>query len=429
MSASNLRPAWQLPLQWPQVADHRSSDRHAANAQRLLKAAILLSLVALTVLDRFGLRLTASYSIPPALMAMYALLAAMVVTGAAELNPRGALSYLAVASAAALSFVVNASFAGARVSITSFLLLLVLYAPFAVSLGRGAAAPELWRWIARMYVAFAVFVAVAGIAQFFAQFVLRPGWLFDYSPLIPAPIGRSGSWNTVNPAGEWIKSNGFFLREASIFSIAMAFALLCELSLARRKWVMAILATGLVLTYSGSGLLCLAVALLFPLGWRSLLRLLAAAVLAVAVYVLLGDALNLSYTVNRVEEFDSEKSSAYCRFIYPAVVGLQQMDSSPWATVLGHGPGTMPKIDSMCAESETTYGKAMFEYGLAGMLAFGALILGALNRSGAPIRIRVALGVAWLLLGGNLLTAEFLLLIYMFCAMWPEGAAAGPVKP
>jgi hypothetical protein len=83
----------------------------------------------------------------------------------------------------------------------------------------------------------------------------------------------------------------------------------------------------------------------------------------------------------------------------------------------------------MCAESETTYGKAMFEYGLAGMLAFGALILGALNRSGAPIRIRVALGVAWLLLGGNLLTAEFLLLIYMFCAMWPEGAAAGPVKP
>jgi hypothetical protein len=429
MSASHLRPAWQLPLQWPHAAQQRSGDRHAVNTERLLKAAIVLALLALTVLDRFGLRLTAGYSIPPALVAMYGLVALMAVAGAAELSPRGALAYVAVATVAALSFVVNASFAGARVSMTSFLLLMVLYAPFAVSLGRGAATPELWRWVAKMYVAFALFVAAAGIAQFFAQFAFRPGWLFDYSALIPAPISRSGNWNTVNPAGEWIKSNGFFLREASIFSIAMAFALLCELSLARRKWVMAILAMGLVLTYSGSGLLCLAVALLFPLGRRSLLRLLACLALAATLYVLLGDALNLSYTVNRVKEFDSEKSSAYCRFVFPAVVALQQMDSSPWAAVLGHGPGTMPKMDSMCAESETTYGKALFEYGLAGMLAFGALILGALGRSRAPIRIRVALGLSWLLLGGNLLTSEFLLLIFMFCAMWPPGTAAESVKP
>jgi hypothetical protein len=171
------------------------------------------------------------------------------------------------------------------------------------------------------------------------------------------------------------------------------------------------------------------VALLFPLGRRSLLRLLACLALAATLYVLLGDALNLSYTVNRVKEFDSEKSSAYCRFVFPAVVALQQMDSSPWAAVLGHGPGTMPKMDSMCAESETTYGKALFEYGLAGMLAFGALILGTLGRSRAPIRIRVALGLSWLLLGGNLLTSEFLLLIFMFCAMWPPGTAAESVKP
>jgi hypothetical protein len=422
MSASDLRPAWQLPLQWPAAAQ-APGDGRAVGAGHLLRAAIVISLLALTVLDRFGLRLTAAYSIPPALLAMYTLVAAMVAAAAAELNARGALAYLALVSIGALSFLVNASFgAGPRVSMTSFLLLAVLYAPFAVSLGRSAATPQLWRWVARMYVAFALLLAAAGIAQFFAQFVFRPAWLFDYSAQIPAAIGRSGSWNTVNPAGDWIKSNGFFLREASIFSIAMAFALLCELSLGARKWVMAVLATGLVLTYSGSGLVCLAVALLFPLGWRSLARLLALAAVAVAVYLLLGDALNLSYTVGRLREFDSEKSSAYCRFIYPAAVALQQVDSSAWAAVLGHGPGTMPEVDSMCAESETTYGKALFEYGLAGMLAFGALIVGALRRSAVPIRIRVALGVTWLLLGGNLLTAEFLLLIYMFCAMWPEDA-------
>ena len=117
-------------------------------------------------------------------------------------------------------------------------------------------------------------------------------------------------------------------------------------------------------------------------------------------------------------------TSAYCRFIYPNVLILQNLDATAWASVLGHGPGTMPKFDAMCGNGvETTYAKAVFEYGLAGALAFGAVVLQALNRSAAPIRIRVALGVMWLLLGGNLLTSEFLLLIYLFSAIWPEATA------
>jgi len=87
----------------------------------------------------------------------------------------------------------------------------------------------------------------------------------------------------------------------------------------------------------------------------------------------------------------------------------------------------MPKLDSACGNGvETTYAKALFEYGLAGALAFGALIVPALNRSAAPMRMRAALAVMWLLLGGNLLTSEFLLLIYVFSAMWPEGFLATP---
>jgi hypothetical protein len=310
--------------------------------------------------------------------------------------------------------------------LTSFVLLVALYAPFAVSLRPGAVAPELWRWTVRMYIAFAVFVGAAGIAQFFAQFVFRAPWLFDYTPLIPSPVRASGGWNTVYATHDWIKSNGFFLREPSIFSIAMAFALLCELSLARRKWVMAILAMGLVITYSGSGLLCLAVAMMFSPGRGALLRLLAC---AAVVYYLLGDVMNLSYTLNRVDEFSSQKSSAYCRLIYPGMVALQQIDSSAWTSLLGHGSGTMERMGATCADGhQTTYAKAVFEYGLLGTLAFGGLILGALNRSGAPLRVRVGVGVTWLLLGGNLLASEVLLFIYILSAMWPQGTAARAVS-
>ncbi len=425
MSASNLRSAWQLPVQWPEAP--AAAQRRADQPTRYIKAAIVFAMLALTVLDRFGVRVTTDYAIPPGMLALYVLVGVMLVTGTGALNARSAICYLAVACIAGLSYLANASLRPPPwPSIASYLLLLVLYAPFAFSLRPGAAGPELWRWMVRLYIGFAVLVAAAGIAQFFVQFVFRPDWLFNYMPLIPDAIRASGGWNTVNWAGEWgIKSNGFFLREASIFSAATAFALICELSMGRRMWVLATLATGLVLTYSGSGLLCLAVAMLFPLDRNCLPRVVACVVAAAAVYFFFGEALNLGYTIERVGEINSGKTSAYCRFVYPNVLILQNLDSSAWAGLIGNGSGTMPKLDSWCANGvETTYAKALFEYGLFGALAFGALMLGAVNRSAAPIRIRVALAVMWLLLGGNLLTSEFLLLIFLFSAMWPEGAAA-----
>jgi hypothetical protein len=424
MSASDIRPAWQLALQWPAGLDVR--QRHSSLAPLLLKASLVFAVLAITLLDRFGLRVSADYSIPPGMIAMYGLVAAMVLAGAAQLNARGVLAYLAVASVAGMSLMLNAAFAPpAYVSVSSFLLLVVLYAPFTVALRKDPSAPGLWHWAMQMYVAFAVLVAAAGIAQFSAQFVFQAGWLFDYRPLIPAPLQASGGWNTVYSMDGWTKSNGFFLREPSIFSIVMAFALLCELSLARRKWIMATLAAGLVLSYSGSGLLCLAVAMLFPLGTGTVLRVLGCALIGAALYFLLGDALNLSYTLERVGELSSERTSAYCRFVYPGAAALQQLDSSAWTSLLGHGPGTMERMGATCADGhQTAYAKVIFEYGLLGLLAFCALIVGALNRSAAPVRIRVAVGVTWLLLGGNLLASEVLLFIYLLSAMWPEGTAA-----
>lgn len=428
MNASQLRP-WQLPVQWPEAAT--PVERSARQATRLLQGGIVFAMLALTVLDRFGVRVAADYAIAPGMIALYAFVGIMLLTGSGVLDSRGALAYLAVACVGGLSYLANASFQPPPApSIASYLLLLVLYAPFAVSFTPGPDGPALWRWMLRLYVAFSIFLAAAGIAQFFVQFAFRPEWLFNYMPLIPEPIRASGGWNTVNWADQWIKSNGFFLREASIFSVAMAFALVCELSTSRRKWVMAVLATALVLTYSGSGLLCLGVAMLFPLGRRSLPRLLGGAALAAAVYFAFGGVLDLAYTVDRVDELNSGKTSAYCRFVYPNVLILQHLDSNAWASLLGHGPGTMPELDVACSNGvETTYAKALYEYGLAGSLAFGALILGALNRSAAPIRIRAALAVMWLFLGGNLLTSEFLLLIYLFSAMWPQGTAAGHRGP
>jgi hypothetical protein len=427
MSLLDARPAWQIPVQWPDGASASTAGRVVR--ERLLKGGILFAMLALTVLDHFGLQVIGRSSIPVSMMAMYALAAAIVVAGAAELNARGALAYLAVVCVAALSVMVNAAFAPPPfLSKLSFLFLITIYAPLCVSLRQGAVRPELWRWTLRLYVGFALFVAAAGIAQYAIQFVFRPPWLFDYARLIPEALRHTGFnteivVQTATSASKWAKSNGFFMREPSIFSIVMAFGLLCELSMARRKWVMAVFGLGLVVSYSGSGLVCLAVALLFPLGRRTVARVLACAVLAAALFFLFADALNLSYTLNRSDEFFTKNTSGYCRFIAPTAEVLQMINSDPWTSVLGHGPGSMSRMSTECSGTTTTYAKALFEYGLAGTAAIGVMMLGALNRSSAPVQIRVAAGVTWLLLGGNLLDSMFLLFIYVISAVWPEGTA------
>lgn len=433
MSSLDLRPAWQLPVQWPTA----SADVAPVVRARLLAAAIFFAMLALTVLDRFGLRVTAHSSVPASLIAMYALVTAMLVGGVAELNRRMVMVYLAIATVATLSLMVNAAFTPLPyLSKMSFLFLIVLYAPFCVSLRRGAVAPTMWRQTVGLYIVFAVLVALAGIAQYLIQFVYHASWIFDYTPLIPEPLRATRGWNTaytvgVNLPGAWTKSNGFFMREPSIFSVVMAFGLLCELSLARRKWVMAVLAAALLLSYSGSGLLSLAVALLFPLGRKTLARTLAVAGVGAAAFVVFGGVLNLSYTLNRSDEFLKKDSSAYCRFVAPAAQTVREIDSDPWAGLVGHGPGSMVRMGGECGNNrvQTTYAKVVIEYGLLGALAFGALMVAALNRAAAPLRIRIAAGVAWLLLGGNLLDSFYLLFIYLVSAMWPENAARAALSP
>lgn len=399
----------------------------ALTGREFLKAGILFSVLALTLLDRFGLRVTSDWSVPAAILAMYALAAVMLLTGAAQMDRRGAAAFVAVVTAAGLSYLVNTWFEPRpHQSVTAWMLVVLSYAPFALVLREGDAG--LWRWTTRAFVTAALIVAAAGIVQFFAQFVTSAPWLFDYAPLLPETLRASGQWNTVNPVsswvqadGYWIKSNGFFLREASMFSIVLALGIVCELGLGARRWALALLAAGLVLSYSGSGLLCLAVALAFPFERRTLLRILGLAACGAVLVLLLGDLLNLTYTVNRIAEFGSERSSAYCRFIHPAVAVAQGLHTDAWSALLGHGPGSMTRAGATCVDlHQPTYGKLLFEYGLLGLLAFGGLILHALNRSAIPLRVRVALGFAWLFLGGNLVSSETIAAIFLFCAIWPE---------
>lgn len=389
---------------------------------------MLACLVLLMVLDRFGLRLSDAFSIAPGMIGMYLLLAALFWTGVARLNPTASLLYIVLGLVSGLSFLINTTSGPWRgqVSMNSWLLMLMLYAPFCVRLVPSREIGPMWHWLLRWYMVFAVASALFGIAQYVGQFVYRPTWLIDFTPYLPDAIRGSGLYNTSNAVGSAFKSNGFFLREASGFSFYMAFALVTEWSLFRRKWILALLAAGLVVSYSGSGIVVLLAAMLVPLGFQTLLRAGAMVIGVTVLYFTLGDALNLTYTVGRVHEFGSDRSSAYCRFILPGKTVAERIDDRAWVSLIGHGPGTMQKLTGSC---ETTYAKMVFEYGLLGASTFVAIMLTALGRGWVPLRMRVAILVFWTLLGGHLLGPEALLLIFLLCGLWPASRPASGLPP
>jgi hypothetical protein len=374
----------------------------------LLRASIVFLLLSTTVLQRFGLNL-GSYSANVTLLAMYAVLGIAVASGRLSFSMDRVFIYVLSIALAAGSMLANVNLAQIdRSSFSSLILLAAMFFPFVFVLVPDPQGRNDADWVMRAFLNVALFCAVAGIAQFFAQFVVRPPWLFDFTEYIPYVMRGPSGYNTVIPVGSLFKSNGFFFREPSLFSFVMALALLAEGLLYRRMVRIAIFGLALLLTYSGTGILTLFIGLLFPLGLRTLLRLGAVALIGGLAVLLLGDVLNLSFTLGRIGEFGSERSSAYIRYIAPFRVIADTMVSDIWTFWLGHGPGTIYRLgpSSSYEFHDPTWAKLLFEYGVLGFVAFVAMFLVMLNRPRIPIQVRAALFFSWLIMGGHLLMPE-----------------------
>jgi hypothetical protein len=274
--------------------------------------------------------------------------------------------------------------------------------------------------------------AVAGILQFFVQFVYKAPWLFDFTDYIPLLFRGGGTYNTVISAGSFFKSNGFFFREPSTCSQYLALALICEIALWRRNLRklslprMATLGLCLLLTYSGTGLVTLFIGLMFPLGLKTALRMSALGVAGLLIFWLLGDALNLGFTAKRVNEFSKPGTSAYARFVAPVNFIQGQMDSHSITFLIGHGPGSVTRNavhKATYENADPTWAKALFEYGVLGFLTFVSLFLYSAFKSRAPAELIAAFCFGWLIVwGGVFLAPEMTALIFILCAV---ASAAG----
>ena len=385
---------------------------------RMCRLLLILVILSATVLSRFGINL-GTYSVNFSLIAIYVLIGFTLLSGNLIIEPRRLFAYYICVAVACTSFLVTKHFGHVdRASWTSLLLLLTIYFPFVVVFQTNGSKENQLLWLMRVFSNVALFCACAGIVQFYAQLFIHSDWLFDFSRYIPTFLQGPSGYNTVIPVGSLYKSNGFFFREPSLFSFIMALALLGEFVLFKRLLRIALFGLALLLSYSGTGLLALCIGLLFPLGRRTIVQLLWLLGIGGLVVWLLGDVLNLSFTLGRIEEFGSERSSAYIRYVAPMRLLHDSFDTDAWTALLGHGPGTIQRTTQSYEFHDPTWAKLIFEYGLLGFVAFLVLLMAAFNQRLMPIQVRAALFFCWLIMGGHLLTPDHAALMLALVGFW-----------
>lgn len=362
--------------------------------EQLLFGLFLFGLVAVILLQKFGITNgggTLSIGVPLMLGAMG--LACIVLKPVWD--PVRIGLYFAFVAAAGLSTV----FLSPVYSDTSIALFFLLHLPMVVSFETSEAT---YRRCLNAFVNLMLVFCAAIAVEHAVQFLIGPQAWPNLDKMVPARW-LVPEFNYLQPIVwnlPYHKPNALLFLEVSFLSQFIALALAIEVVLFQRIWRLLVLAVALMATFGGTGLLLIAITLPVLLGRLTISRMvLVIASLLIVLYV----AYRLGWFEligGRVNEYESEGSSANMRFIEP-LHRLVAFLSDPGALFSGIGAGNIEKGRNFQWWPIT---KATVEYGLVPALIFYAFFLYALFKNPADRSIAFTLAV-WYTFEGALLTA------------------------
>ena len=307
------------------------------------------------------------------------------------------------------------------ISLTSLLLLMAIYPLCCL---RIELTPADHRRILGFFQRCAIVLALLTVLQIAVQLVGLPMPVLEQ--VLPAGM-LATDFNHVQPIGwppQYFKPNGLTMHEASFLSQFLGLAIVIELWYFRRPAVVGLLATALVLTFSGTGLGVMAVGLLCTFLLRGIdratLGLILTALLALVVLQLGG---YLDRFTERLGEFSQGGSSADLRFLAP----LQMIrDSTMDAGTLLHGAGA-GFVDRMEGVAWNPITKVWIEYGVPTLAAYLVFLASLVRAHGAPPVAAALLAEYLVFSGGSLLQLP----IVLACLFLGFGYAvrAGTVSP
>jgi hypothetical protein len=395
----------------------------AETEARFVRRCLVIALFASIFLQRFAVPVGPD-GIAINLLVTLAVIVILAMRGSLTLDPVRTVLFFVLAATVSLSAALNAGMA----SMPSLALFLIMYAPFIFSL-RGGADEAVFRGCVKAFQFMVLICALMGILQFVAQFVLGASIPFTFHGLLPDQILLTG-FNTANPLSwnsPYFKSNGFFLVEPSTFSQYLAIAIVLELLFYGATLRLLVLGLALPTSYSGTGLILLALLLPWVMLYKRAYGAIFGALVFGVIVVATGSLWNADALFSRAGEFGSEGSSANARFVAGAwLIGSFLLDSAR-DVVFGLGPGSYAQFVKLVPYEahDPAWAKMIFEYGLFGSAVFWPFFLIALFRNTMSRWISWSMLIGFFTFGGMLLDPRLHLMILIFCVL-PKRPAPVP---
>lgn len=263
-------------------------------------------------------------------------------------------------------------------------------------------------------------LAVGGILQFLLLLAGGTALAFPIDKYLPTDFQTAG-YNSIAPlfyGSNTYKSTGFVMLEPSFFSQLTALGLLAEIVGKMRLLRLAAYAGAMILSYSGTGMLILAVTLPMYVVMYRRWNLLIPAVCILTVIVLLAEPLQLSRLLGRTSEFSRVGSSGFARFVGWRELFEDKLWNSPVHALFGHGAGSWLTGAAGYSAAQMSYSKIIFEFGVIGAILYFGFIFYCMFSSRAPLLLRVGMAVCYLLNGAYAPTVAG---IFMSLLLWPGG--------
>ncbi|PCI57311.1 MAG: hypothetical protein COB36_03345 [Alphaproteobacteria bacterium] len=312
-------------------------------------------------------------------------------------------------------------------SFASMFLLIIVHCPYAFGLKANSAMPGIqFLYFQRIM----VIIAIAGILQYAAQFIIGGDIAFFLDTMFPQSIIMQGYNGTIplQYGSSFYKSNGVFLQEPSSFSQLLAVAIVVE-AIYFKNWKRVVLFLAAIsLTFSGTGLIILfALIPIYLIHYRKffILTFLLVAVLTAPLW---GTFVGLGGTINRTREFTDTRSSGYARFvsIVPTLNTYIVPQTNTFLFGLGSGSilRTLTSNESDYEWHNPSWGKMIFEYGIIGGLAYFIFIGFVFWKGCGSVYIKAALLIQLMILGEFVLPPTLHSLILPLL-IWPTSFSYG----
>ena len=196
-------------------------------------------------------------------------------------------------------------------SLSSFLMLAVLYLPF-IAMFRVSV--DEYRQGLNVFQRLMALLAVAGLLQMAVQFVAKPEWMFPLDMFLPEQLFIS-QFNLRIPITDslpYLKGNGLVFLEPSHFSQFLAFSILIELAYFRRLPRLALLGLAYLTSFSGTGAILLFIVATPLIVRRRQYLMLPFLASGIVLLPWLHDIFPFSLFMARIDEFANPLGSGSC---------------------------------------------------------------------------------------------------------------------